>query len=341
MSEAATDYQVDIIIPNWNGQEWLGSCLDSLVNQTFKAFRIIIVDNGSTDGSVEFVHTNYPQVQVIALEKNTGFTGGINTGIRAGTAPYVCWFNNDAEASPTFLEHLLTALKTREAEGFGMAAAKVFFKSSPSIINSAGSFVGPDGIGRDRGFQQPDGPVFNEMTEIFGPAGVAALYCRTLFEKVGLLDEDFFLYSEEVDLNYRAQLSGYRCLYVPEAKVWHRGSATAQNISRRAAYLANRNSLLVIIKNLPGVLLLRQLPWILLGQLYQLALFARQGNFIPALQGKIAFIPLLHATSAKRKVIQQNRKVTIARFKQQVELGRTTPRLLQYITKRFGFAKSG
>jgi GT2 family glycosyltransferase len=324
---------VDVIIPNWNGKEWLGACLDSLRRQTLDDFHILIVDNGSSDGSAEFVRANYPEVELIELTENTGFTGGINAGLRAITAPYVCWFNNDAEADPAFLEQLVSALKARELENFGMAAARVFFKDFPDRINSAGSFVGPDGIGRDRAFQQLDGPAFDQPAELFGPAGVAALYSRTVFDKVGGLDEDFFLYNEEIDLNYRAQLAGFRCIYVPQAKVWHRGSVSARRISKKAAFLASRNAVLVIIKNLPGPLCLRLLPWLVIGQLYQLVLFARQGNFLPALQGKLAVLKLLPATLTKRKLIQKQRRISYAEFKKQMALGRTTPRLLQALLK--------
>ncbi|NWJ96734.1 MAG: glycosyltransferase family 2 protein [Chloroflexi bacterium] len=321
--------QVDIIIPNWNGREWLGSCLESLQRQTFRDLQIILVDNGSTDGSAEFVRVQFPEVKLVELSENRGFTGGINAGIRAGSAEYLCWFNNDAEAAPDFLEQLLNALKTRESEGFGMAAARVLFQATPDRLNSAGIFVGPDGLGRDRGFQRPNGSPFDQTAELFGPAGVAALYRRAIFDEVGLLDEDFFLYSEEIDLNYRAQLAGYRCLYVPTAGVVHRGSATARRVSTMAARLASRNGLLVIIKNLPGPLCLWLLPWIVVGQVYQLVLFARQGKFIPALQGKLEVFKLLRPTLSKRRFIQQRRKVTVTHFRQQMALGRTTPRLLQ------------
>jgi len=322
-------HEVDIIIPNWNGREWLGDCLVSLRQQTFTDFRIIVVDNGSTDDSAEYLREQFPEVQLIELDTNRGFTGGTNVGMRAGSAPYICWFNNDAVAAPDFLEQLLDKLKANEPAGFGMAAARVVFRATPHIINSAGSFVGPDGIGRDRGFRQVNGPAFAQALELFGPAGVAALYKREIFERVGMLDEDFFLYSEEVDLNYRAQLAGYRCIYVPSAHVLHRGSATARQVSHLAARLASRNGLLTIIKNLPRLLLLKFLPWIIAGQIYQLILFARQGNFFPALAGKFEVFELLPTTLAKRKIIQQESKLTISQFARQMKLGRTNPRFLQ------------
>ena len=326
--------QIDVIIPNWNGQQWLGSCLESLQKQSFRDFQIIVVDNGSSDGSAEFVRANFPNVQLLALPTNTGFTGGINAGIRAGSADYICWFNNDAEAAPDFLTHLLQALQVREADGFGMAAARVLFYAQPDIINSAGGFVGPDGVGRDRGYRQTDGPAFDQECELFGPAGVAALYRREIFDKIGLLDDDFFLYSEEIDFNYRAQLAGYRCWYVPTARVLHRGSATTRRISAKATRLASRNGLLALIKNIPSPLIFKLLPWIMVGQLYQLVLFARQGNFGPALQGKLEVIKLLPATLAKRRYIQAQRQISVAQFEQRMKLGRTTPRLLRKIFKQ-------
>lgn len=321
--------KIDVIIPNWNGREWLGSCLDSLGKQSFQDFEIIVVDNGSTDGSAGFIRRAYPQVTLLALAENTGFTGGINAGVRAGSAEYVCWFNNDAEAGPDFLKSLLEGLAERQDQGFAMAAPRVTFQANPGLINSVGMFVGPDGIGRDRGFQQPDGPGFDSGLEIFGPAGVAALYRREIFNQIGLLDETFFLYSEDLDFNYRAQLAGYRCIYVPQARVVHRGSATARTISPRATRLASRNGLLAIFKNVPGRSLIKMLPWIVAGQLYQLVLFARQGQLLAALKGKLDFIRLLPVVSGKRQRIQARRKLTPRQFEQQLKLGRNAPRLLR------------
>lgn len=326
--------EIDVIIPNWNGREWLGNCLDSLGKQSFQDFEIIVVDNGSTDGSVEFIRTAYPQVKLLALPENTGFTGGINAGVRAGSAEYICWFNNDAEAEPDFLKNLVEGLAKRQDEGFAMAAPRVTFQANPGLINSVGQFIGPDGIGRDRGFRQPDGPAFDTGLEIFGPAGVAALYRREIFNKIGLLDETFFLYSEDVDFNYRAQLAGYRCIYVPLARVAHRGSATARTISPKATRLASRNGLLAIVKNVPGRVLIKMLPWIVAGQLYQLVLFARQGQLGGALQGKLDLIELLPLTLEHRKSIQTRRKLTPRQFEQQMKQGRNTPRLLQNLLSK-------
>jgi GT2 family glycosyltransferase len=326
--------QVDIIIPNWNGKDWLRACLNSLLQQTFTDFEIILVDNNSTDGSVELVKQNYPQVQVLELNENTGFSGAINRGINSGTAPYICMFNNDAIAEPDFLENLLKSLKAKEVEGFAIAAAQVTFYHQPNIINSAGLFVGADGIGRDRGFQQENGANFESGLEVFGTSGVAALFKREMLKEVGLLDEDFFLYSEDVDLCYRAQLAGYRCLYVPNARVRHIGSASSEKISGKAVRLASRNGVLTIIKNFPLSILILYLPAIILGQVYQLWLFARRKKLKSALLGKLDILKLLLITLSKRRTIQQNRKISVWQLRQQMRLGRTEPRFWRNFKKR-------
>ncbi|HEX2913901.1 MAG TPA: glycosyltransferase family 2 protein [Chloroflexia bacterium] len=321
--------KVDIIIPNWNGREWLEPCLNSLRAQTFKDFSIIVVDNGSTDGSVEYIKTAFPEVKLVELGENRGFTGGINAGIAAGSAPFVCWFNNDAEATPAFLEELVTALEKKNDPSFGMASPLVLLHKEPTRINSAGMFVGPDGIGRERAFGQKAGEPFNLPTEVFAPTGTAGLYRREIFEKVGCLDQDFFLYAEDLDLNYRAHLAGYRCLYVPSAIAYHRVSAAASRISALAARLASRNAILAIAKNWPGLLLLKYLPWLVIGQFYQLLVFARRGQFWPALRGKVEGLYLLPRTLAKRRNIQQQRRLSLAEFERRIKLGRTPPRFWQ------------
>ena len=325
--------EIDIIIPNWNGRQWLGDCLASLTAQTFKDFEIIVVDNGSTDDSVEFVRSTFPGVRLVELAYNTGFAGAINAGVRAGASPFACWFNNDAEAAPDFLAQLLTTLKANADPSFTMAAPRILYYDQPSLINSAGLFVGPDGIGRDRGFKQPDGPPFGGVEEVFGPSGTAALYRRAIFDQIGWLDEDFFLYSEDVDFNYRAQLAGHRCLYVPSAQVRHRVSATARLINRRATRLASGNGLTAILKSWPGPLLLKSLPWLVAGQLYQLSLFARRGQLWPALQGKLDAVSKLKPTLAKRWAIQARRKISPQEFERQIKLGRTRPRVLRGSSK--------
>jgi GT2 family glycosyltransferase len=175
---------------------------------------------------------------------------------------------------------------------------------------------------------------FDNPTEIFGPSGVAALYKREIFEKVGLLDQDYFIYSEDIDLNYRAQLAGYRCYYVPGARLYHHLSATTRNMKKFVVHLASRNSITTILKDLPGFLLLKYLPFILAGQIYQLVLFARQKQFFAALLGKLEAFWVLPQTLTKRKIIQKQRKISVRDFEKQWKLGRTTPRILTRLQLR-------
>jgi GT2 family glycosyltransferase len=324
---------VDVIIPNWNGKEWLGACLDSLLAQIFTDFEIIIVDNGSNDNSIEFIHQNYSQVRLIALPENTGFSGAINRGTEASNSPYICWFNNDAIAEPDFLFNLLSSLKAKETEGFKLAAAKVTFLNQPTIIDSAGMFVRADGIGRGRGYKQVDKTLYNVESEIFGVGGVAALFNRKLFDEIGSLDEDFFLYSEDLDLNYRAQLAGHRCLYVPSAKARHVVSGSSRKIEAKAVRYANRNAVLAIIKNIPLTLLILHFPAIITGQIYQIVLYARRNQLKAALLGKLDVIKVLPVMLAKRKIIQKNRKISLSQFSHQMRLGRNQPRFWQKFKK--------
>ncbi|NWJ47848.1 MAG: glycosyltransferase family 2 protein [Chloroflexi bacterium] len=321
--------QVEIIIPNWNGRELLRACLDSLRAQTYPDFKIIVVDNASSDGSVEFLQRHYPEVELLELPENRGFAGGINAGIRAGTAPYLCWFNNDAEAAPDFLEKLLNELIKVEGKGFGFAAPRICLHSDHNTLNSAGIFIGQDGIARERGFLRPNAAPYDQPQEVFGPAGAAALFRRELFERTGLLDEDYFMYGDEDDLSYRAQLLGYRCLYVPGAVAYHQVSASSRKVRPQTAQRASRNSLTTILKNMPLPLVLAYSPAIITGQFYQLARFGQQGVFIPALMGKLDAMRLLAQTLKKRHIVQKTRLISLTDFRARLKLGRNLPRFLE------------
>jgi GT2 family glycosyltransferase len=320
---------IDIIVPNWNGRNWLEPCLTSLLNQTFRDFRIILVDNASTDGSVEYVNTRFPSVEVVELQKNTGFAGGINAGIMCSSAPYICWFNNDAEAAPDFLEKLLLSLQPLEPEGFAMAAPRITLRDRPNTLNSAGIFIGPDGLARERGFLRPDTNPYDKPVEVFGPAGAAAFFKREVFERVGVLDEDYFMYGDEDDISYRAQLAGYRCLYVPEAQAMHAVSGSAATIRPRAVHLACCNSLLTIFKNMPAPLLLLYLPLIIAGQFYQLIKFGRRGMWRSAIAGKLEALRLLPKNVHKRRAAQRLRKISLRHFHKQLGLSRNLPSFLE------------
>jgi GT2 family glycosyltransferase len=258
---------IDIIIPNYNGAAYLPACLDSLRRQTRRDFVVVVVDDASTDGSRELLARNYPEVQVIALPQNRGFTGGVNTAIEATGGEYVVLLNNDTEAHPRWLEHLVGALERFPQYDF--AASKLLLFDRRDYIHSAGDFYRADGTPGNRGVWERDIGQYDALTEVFGPCAGAAAYRRraldALAEHGRVLDEELVMYCEDVDLNLRAQLHGFRTVYVPQAVVYHRLSATGGGAL--ASYYCGRNFMLVWAKNMPAPLVRRFLPALLRAQI--------------------------------------------------------------------------
>lgn len=247
-----------VIIPNWNGKYLLEPCLESLYRQEFEDFETIVVDNGSADDSVSFIEKHFPQVRVIRFESNTGFSRAVNAGIAAADSPYVALLNNDTVVDPLWLKELLGALQADPRAG--SAASKILFFSDPRSVNSAGDEFSFFGVAYQRRLRQGDAGLFNEPRYVFSACGAAALYRKELFKAIGLFDEAFFAYHEDVDLGFRAQLAGYRCLFVPKAIVYHRHQMTSPRLGGLRVHLIQRNKYFVLIKNLPTRLFLFCLP---------------------------------------------------------------------------------
>ncbi|MGC9360062.1 MAG: glycosyltransferase family 2 protein [Anaerolineae bacterium] len=254
--------QASVIIPNWNGLRYLRPCLASLQAQTWPSFEVIVVDNASTDGSAETVRREFPDVRVLALSKNGGYSGGCNAGIGAARGDVVVFLNNDIEAEPTWLEALLGALDRHPDAG--SAASRMMLYDQPTHIHSAGDTYGVDGLPDSRGVWQPYGPPYDQERYVFGGCGGALAYRKEVLEDIGLFDERFFMYCEDVDLNWRAQLAGYRCIYTPDAVVRHHLSATGGG--SLASYYVGRNTLWVIARNYPPRLFRRYKGQILRAQ---------------------------------------------------------------------------
>jgi len=299
---------VSVIIPNWNGETFLSVCLGSLAQQRYKDFEVVLVDNASTDGSLALVEKEFPWVKVIPLSENRGFVAAVNEGIRRSHGQYIALLNNDTEADPAWLAELTAALEARPDIGF--CASKMLFYDRRDRVNSAGLFLRVDGVGRDIGYGQPDEPEFATMREIFGASGGAAIYRRAMLDDIGLFDEDLAAYAEDLDLSFRAQLRGYRCLYVPTAVVYHRGGATYQRESPAVVYYGSRNMLTVILKNMPTTLLHRYWPRMLAAQVYQAVYFTLRGHGWAAMRGKMTALKQLRITLAKRKAIMQTQRVS-------------------------------
>jgi len=300
--------RVSVIVLNWNGKHFLQECLGSLRQQTFKEFDTILVDNGSTDGSVQYIERRFPEVKVIALPKNTGFASGNNVGIQASDTEYVALLNNDTKADPGWLEALTKALEEHPQVGF--CASKILLHDPPDVIDSAGDLFYTCGVGEKRGRAERDDEQFAELVPVFGACAAAALYRRQMLEDIGLFDEDFFAYAEDVDLSFRAQLAGYQCLFVPDAVVYHHLQGTSRASPDHSLYLSRRNAYCALVKNMPAGLLWRRLPYILSYYFAVDLAYLMRGRFSPIVRARLDNLRHLTKTLAKRRQIQTRRRVS-------------------------------
>jgi len=300
---------VTVVVPNWNGEGFLRSSLGSLREQSFGDFETVLVDNGSTDDSVAFVHRNFPEVRVLTLGENKGFSVAVNAGIRASHAEYVALLNNDTETDPGWLEALV-----RAAEAYpeaGLFASKMVDFNDRRLLDGAGDALRRSGLPLRLGHGEPDRGQYDEAAFVFGACAGAALYRRDMLDDIGLFDEDFFANCEDGDLSFRAQLAGYRCLYVPESVIYHMGSATFGKRSPAAVRLGTRNSLCLLVKNLPTPLVPGLLPFVLAGQLSRLVVTALTSTLRPHLEGLAGALRLLPLMLKKRREIQKRRRVPV------------------------------
>ena len=301
--------RVTVVIPNWNGERFLGPCLRSLQEQSFKDFETIVVDNGSGDGSLEFVAENYPEVRTIALGENRGFAGAVNAGIEASAAEFVALLNNDTEQDPGWLGALVVA-----AEGHpecGLFASKLVDFHDRGVLDGAGDALRLSGLPYRLGHGERDRGQFDSPGHVFGACAAAALYRESLFREVGLFDEDFVSYCEDGDLSFRAQLAGYRCFYAPDAVVYHMGSAsTGGKRSETATRLGARNSLSLLVKDLPLSAVPHILPFFAFGQLARLITAAATGSLGAHLEGLAGAWRHLPLMLDKRARIQKRKRVS-------------------------------
>lgn len=289
---------VSVIVVNHNGRAFLDKCLGSLRRQSYPSIEVLLVDNGSSDGSVEFVRERYPEVKIIENEENIGFAGANNVGIRAAHGELVATLNNDTEVVPGWLEALVGAMLS--GKDVGMCASKMLRMDDPGIIDSTGICISRSGASWDRGMFERDMGQYEAMEEVFGPCAGAALYRRSMLDEVGLFDEDFFAYMEDVDLAFRARLKGWKCLYVPKAVVYHHHGGTAGYMSDLSVYYDNRNIIWNFIKNYPAPLLLTSLIWVIGRNLAVLPYYALKGHGRAALRAKVDALKGLPAMVAGR-----------------------------------------
>ncbi len=300
---------VSIVIPNWNGASFLPTCLDSLRRQTHPRVEVIVADNASTDGSQALLEAQYPEVRLLALGENRGFTGACNAGMQAAQGEIVILLNNDTETEPDWIEQVVAAFE-RHPEA-GLVASKMLLFDRRDTLHTAGDYYTVDGRAGNRGVWKADGPLYSREEYVFSACGGSSAYRRALLDEIGLLDDDFFFSMEDIDLGWRAQLAGWRCVYAPSAVVYHHLAATGGGVT--ASYHDARNMLWVIAKNYPGELLRRYWPAILRAQarLAWDALRAWRGAAARArLRGMLRGLLTLPGALRKRRAIQARRKVS-------------------------------
>lgn len=265
---------ISVVLLNWNGEQVVEKCLKSLQGQTYHPLELIVVDNASTDQSVELIRKNFPEVKLVLNEKNLGFGGGNNVGIRASQGRFIMMLNNDTRLDPSCIEELKRGLE--KSDRYGACASKILLEYEENLIDAAGIVVCPDGLSIGRG-RLESGDHYNEETEVFFASDCACLYRREMLEDIGLYDEDFFAYADETDMGWRAQLAGWKCIYKPRAVVYHFHSASSGSYSPFKAFLVERNRIWVAVKSFPFSLLI-------LGQFYTLWRYVLQAY--GALSGK-------------------------------------------------------
>ena len=301
---------VSVLIVAWNNGSHLPHCLETLGNQTFKDYEVIVVDNGSTDGSTSILEQDWPDLNlhVERLPVNLGFAAANNFGARLARGQWLALLNADAFPEPDWLEHLLEATETFPNAFF---ASRQIQANTPNLLDGEGDVYHISGLAwrRNYGMLVQDK---QEIEEIFSPCGAAALYPRQTFLEVGGFDEDYFSYQEDVDLGFRLRLQGLRCFYVPKAVVHHVGSASTGKHSDFAIYHGHRNLVWTYVKNMPAPLFWVFLPLHLVANLLTMMKFFLTGHGNAIWRAKLDAVKGIGLMTRKRQEIQQNRQVTVA-----------------------------
>lgn len=269
--------KVTIVIPNYNGIGFLKGCLDSVYTQDpdTPEYDVLVVDNGSTDGSLELLREHYPQVRLEALPENTGFCHAVNLGIQRTASPYVLLLNNDTKVKSNFVKNMCNGIGGRP-EAFSVSA-KMLMWDRPELLDDAGDRYCVFGWAFSRGKGKP-AVQYSRSCEIFSACGGAAIYRRSILEKIGGFDEEHFAYLEDLDIGYRARIYGYRSFYEPGAEVIHYGSAASgSKYNEWKTLLAAANNIYVVGKNMPLLQWIWNLPFLIVGFLAKYVFFCHKG----------------------------------------------------------------
>ncbi len=305
--------RLTVALTNYNGRQLLETMLPSLAAQTYDDFVTLVVDDCSTDGSVAYLREQWPHVEVVELASNAGVTAAMNAALARPRTELVALFNNDMELRPDCLAELVAALDAHPEAG--SATPKMLDFGDRGVLDGAGDLLSWRGGGRRRGHGERDVGQYDSPEEIFGPCGGAALYRRSVLERVGGFDEAYHAYYEDVDWAFRAQLAGYRCRYVPSAVLYHHGSATlGKGITDFNGYHLWRNPIWLVAKCFPAASLVRHGPQLLrgqLGNLYAAARARKLGVWSRAMRDALRGLP---AALSRRREVQRSRTIDLARL---------------------------
>jgi GT2 family glycosyltransferase len=296
-----------VVIPNWNGLRWLPGCLDSLARQTLAPAEVIVVDNGSTDGSLEYLRAQHPTVSLLALGRNTGFAHAVNRGIEHAGHELVALLNTDIVLEPDWLERMVTALtEGPDATTVAAVTGKMLELDDPRYVYDAGDVLRRDGACDQRGRFGCDDGRWDTPGEVFGACAGAALYRSSPLRSLGGFDERYFAYLEDVDLSLRLRLAGWRCRYEP-AVALHAGEGSSHQLSGAHHYLVQRNTLLLVAKAFP----LRWLPLVAYRQASWLRQAARERRLLVHLRATAAGLGLAARLYRDRRALRAGARVPI------------------------------
>jgi GT2 family glycosyltransferase len=319
---------ISVIVVNWNRKDLLRKCLQSLLQQTNSSLEIVVVDNGSSDGSSPMIASDFPFVRLIQNRENRGFCRANNQGIAAARGEFVALLNNDAEAEPNWTAALKKVLVDHPAAG--MAASKILVYENPLRIDKVGHLIYPDGQNRGRGTGAIDAGQFDRIEEVLWPDGCAAMYRKAMLDQIGGFDEDFFAYADDADLGLRARIAGWTCIYTPHAVVRHHRGSTLGLRNAGRVKLIERNRVLLVAKSFPASLLwLNPLYYLVRLAAGAAASFSDEGETLhfPGWRGKWQLVKALIAGDfeallllprmfRKRREINRTRKLTARQVKQ-------------------------
>jgi GT2 family glycosyltransferase len=325
---------VSLIIVTWNSSAHLDRCLTCLVAQTYKYFEAIIIDNGSTDNCTSKVKDRWPELvlHVKHLNENQGFASANNIGARLARGHWLVLLNADAFPEPEWLESLIATSELHPQ--FASFSSRQLQTNHPKFLDGAGDAYHVSGFAWRRYIGYPAIGYGEKMTELFSPCAAAAMYLREAFLEVGGFDEDFFSYFEDVDLGFRLQLRGYRCLYAPDAVVHHVGSATFGKRSDFAFYHSHRNLIWTFVKNMPSLMFWRYLPAHIMANLIYICYYILRGRGKILWKAKLDALRGLPEVLRKRRDIQLKRKITNRELLKVMEHGWLQPYLLEYHLRR-------